>query len=182
MSMQRFIFILPATLFLLLVGCLGYRLNLIGKGNAPDTIPSVMINRPVPTFNLPALYENKPGFASADLKDKITFVDFFASWCEGCRVEHPYLGEAKKLGVRLVGIDYKDKPEEAKKWLEKMGDPYDAIGLDKDGRTAIDFGLYGVPESYLIDKQGIIRFKQTGPLTPEIIQTKILPLVKELNQ
>ena len=97
-----------------------------------------------------------------------------------CRSEHPYLADIKKAGIALVGINYKDKPEDARAWLQKLGNPYDSIGSDLDGRVGIDFGVYGVPESYLLDKNGVIRFKQTGPLTPEDIQNKIVPLAREL--
>ena len=145
-------------------------------------IPSVMINKPAPAFDLPALFEGQGRVTSAVLKGRVTLVDVFASWCVPCRSEHPYLTDIKKAGIALVGINYKDKPEDARGWLAKLGNPYDAIASDRDGRVGIDFGVYGVPESYLVDKNGMIRFKQTGPLTPEDIQTKILPLAKELAQ
>lgn len=173
---------LPVTVFLVLVGFLAYRLQLINNGNMPNMIPSVMIDRPMPLFDLPSLIEGKPALTSESLKGRVTLIDVFASWCVPCRAEHPYLSEIKKSGLVLIGINYKDKPKDALVWLEKLGNPYDAIGSDLDGRVGIDFGVYGVPESYLIDKQGIIRFKQTGPLTPEDIQNNLLPLIKELNK
>jgi DsbE subfamily thiol:disulfide oxidoreductase len=172
----------PVVIFFVLVGFLAYRLALIGQGNMPNMIPSVMINKPTPVFNLPSLIKGKPDVSSADLKGRVTLVDVFASWCVPCRVEHPYLTKIKDAGIALVGINYKDQPEDARAWLEKLGNPYDAIGSDREGLVGIDFGVYGVPESYLIDKQGVIRYKQTGPLTPEDIQNIVLPLAKELNK
>ena len=182
MFLRRLTLFLPMAIFLTLVGFFFYRLVLIEKGNTPNMIPSVMINRPVPVFALPSLITGKPPVASAALKGKVTLIDVFASWCVPCRVEHPLLASIKEAGIALVGINYKDRPEDALLWLEKLGNPYDAIASDRDGRVAIDFGVYGVPESYLIDKQGVIHFKQTGPLTPEDIRDRLLPLAKELNK
>ena len=182
MSKQRLFSLLPIVIFLVLVVFFVRRLELIEQGNMPDMIPSVMIDRPAPTYTLPSLIKGKPGVISADLKGKVTLVNMFASWCLPCRAEHPFLFEIKKAGITLVGINYKDKPENARAWLQQMGNPYDAIGSDLDGRVGINFGVYGVPESYLIDKQGVIRFKQAGPLTPEDIQNILLPLARELNK
>ena len=174
--------LIPVTLFLILIGFFVYRLELIDRGDMPNLIPSVMIGKPVPDFILPSLFSDKPPVTSAYLKGKVTLVDIFASWCVPCRAEHPFLSDIKKAGITVVGINYKDKTEDARAWLEKMGNPYDAIAADRDGRIAIDFGSYGVPETYLIDKNGIIRFKQTGPLTPADIQNTLLPLARELNK
>ena len=182
MSSRRLLFLIPAALFLLLVGFFVYRLALIERGNMPNAIPSVMIGKSVPVFDLPSLFDGKPRVTSADLKGRVTLVSVFASWCLECRGDHPYLADIKKAGIALVGINYKDKPEEARSWLEKVGNPYDRIASDRDGRVAIDFGVYGVPESYLIDKNGVIRFKQTGALTVEDIQRKILPLAEALEK
>lgn len=181
--MRRFTTLLPVLIFVVLAGFFGYRLLLIDKGDAPNMIPSVMIDKPVPAFDLPPLSDAKPGLKVADLQGKVTLINFFASWCVPCRAEHPLLMELAKTGkVALVGINYKDKPEDATAWLNRLGDPYAALAADRDGRTGIDFGVYGVPESYLIDKNGRIRFKQTGPFTPEDITGKLLPLVAELNK
>lgn len=182
MSARRLLPLLPVAIFLVLVAFFVRRLELIEEGNLPNMIPSVMINKPAPTYALPSLIAGKPDVTSADLKGHVTLVDVFASWCVPCRVEHPLLADIKKAGITLVGINYKDQPGDARAWLEKLGNPYDAIGADRDGRTGIDFGVYGVPESYLIDKQGVIRFKQTGPLTSEDIKNNLLPLAKELNR
>jgi len=180
--MNRNLYVLPILAFLALAGLFSYRLILIEQGNTPNKIPSVMIDHPAPAFTLAPLLEGKPGLAANDLLGHVTYVNFFASWCIPCRQEHPILSRLQGKGLILVGIDYKDKLEEAQNWLARLGDPYSAIGADKDGRVAIDFGNYGVPESYLIDKQGRIRFKQTGPLTEESLQRDILPLVAELNK
>jgi cytochrome c-type biogenesis protein CcmF len=172
--------LVPLAGFAILAGFLLWRLYLVEQGFAPNLIPSVMINRPAPTFDLAALTEAQPGIKSADLQGKVTLVNFFASWCIPCREEHPVLPLVAKAGIRLVGISYKDRPADAKAWLDQFGNPYAAVGVDLYGHAGLDFGVYGVPESYLIDKQGVIRFKQTGPLTPEIIREKIIPLAEKL--
>jgi DsbE subfamily thiol:disulfide oxidoreductase len=180
--MRRLLFLLPVAVFAALIGFFAYRLVLIGRGATPDLIPSALIGKPAPQFDLPPLLADKPGLKTADLAGKVTVINIFASWCVPCRAEHPLLAELKGKGAMLAGIAYKNKPEDAKAWLGEMGDPYDALAADAEGRTAIDFGVYGVPESYLVDKQGIIRFKQTGPLTPEAIRDKLLPLIRELKE
>jgi len=180
--MRRLLFLLPIVAFAALAGFLALRLILMDRGNTPDLIPSVLINKPAPIFDLPPLLADQPGFSSKNLKGQVTIINFFASWCIPCRAEHPLLMRLKGHGAELVGIAYKNKSDDAKKWLDEMGDPYDALAADEPGRTAIDFGLYGVPETYVIDKRSIIRFKQTGPLTPEVIAHDLLPLLKKLDQ
>ena len=175
-------YFLPIIVFAILVSFLAYRLELINRGNAPNLIPSVMMGRQMPVFTLPPVANGVRELASADLKGKIVLIDIFASWCVQCLIEHPVLAKVKAAGIILAGIDYKDKPEDARAWLAKHGNPYDMIGADSDGHVAIDFGVYGAPESYLVDKQGIIRFKQTGPLTDEIIQNTVIPLSRELSK
>ena len=177
--MTRF---LPLVVFMVLVGFFTYRLILIEQGNAPDVIPSALLNRSLPEFSLPPLMEGAAPLATQSLKGKVTLVSVFASWCVPCQTEHPLLADVKKAGIVVVGINYKDTPENARKWLDKLGNPYETIGMDRDGYAAIDLGVYGVPESYLVDKKGIIRFKQAGPLSSEIIQNRILPLAKELQR
>ncbi|MBU6445085.1 MAG: heme lyase CcmF/NrfE family subunit [Alphaproteobacteria bacterium] len=172
----------PLIAFAVLAGFFIWRLHLASKGDTPNLIPSVMINRPAPQFDLPALTAGQPDFKTADLKGQVTLVNFFASWCQPCRAEHPLLSEVRAAGIRLIGIDYKDKPADARGWLADLGDPYRAVVTDEQGRTGINFGVYGVPESYLIDKNGVIRFKQTGPLTEKIIREQIVPLVEKLNR
>jgi DsbE subfamily thiol:disulfide oxidoreductase len=173
----------PLAVFAVLLGFLGYRLFLVEQGFTPDLIPPALINKPAPQFDLPSLYAKDPAFRSEDLRGKVTLVNFFASWCVPCKVEHPYLSQVTKdARVELIGVVYKDRPEDASVWLVEQGDPYRAVAVDAEGKTGIDFGVYGLPESYLIDKQGVIRFKQTGPLTPEVIQTRLVPLAKSLNR
>jgi DsbE subfamily thiol:disulfide oxidoreductase len=153
------------------------------RGDTPDLIPSAMIGKPAPSFDLPALKTDKTGLRSTDLPGRVTLVNFFASWCLPCRAEHPLLVELAGTGkLRLVGIAYKDKPDDTLAWLGKLGDPYQALAVDQSGRTAIDFGVYGVPESYLIDRAGVIRFRQVGPFSRDDIQGKLLPLVAELSR
>lgn len=179
----KFRFVPPLAIFAVLLGFLGYRLFLVQQGFTPDLIPSVLINKPAPQFDLPPLFPNKPSFRTADLKGKVTLVNFFASWCVPCKEEHPYLADlAKQASVHLVGVDYKDRPEDASLWLADLGNPYKVVAVDAEGGTGLNFGVYGVPETYLIDKQGVIRFKQTGPLTPAVIETRLIPLAKSLNR
>ncbi len=176
-------FAAPIALFAVLFGFLAYRLFLVQQGFTPDLIPSVLVNKPAPQFALSPLFGNGPGFRTADLKGKVTVVNFFASWCVPCREEHSYLTKmAKAPGIEIVGIAYKDRPQDASTWLAELGDPYRNVAVDPEGKAGIDFGVYGVPESYLIDKQGVIRFKQTGPLTEEVIEQRMIPLANRLNR
>jgi len=180
--MRNKLHLLPIIIFLVLTGFFAWRLILIEQGNMPKDIPSVLINKPAPEFEMPPLLKHKGGLKTADLKGEVTLVNFFASWCAGCRIEHPLLAGLSGKGAVLAGINYKDDPADGREWLKKRGDPYDVAAVDRLGRVGIDFGVYGIPESYLIDKQGVIRYKQTGPLTPEDIRGRILPLIRELNQ
>lgn len=153
-----------------------------GLGLDPSKVPSPLIDKPAPAMALPPLVESKGGIAAADFRGKVTLVNFFASWCVPCRAEHPLLmGLAGRDDFALVGVNYKDKPEDALKWLLALGDPYERIGVDADGRTAIEWGVYGVPESYLIDREGRVRFKQIGPFTEQDIAEKLIPLLRELS-
>ena len=162
-NLVRWGYRIPLIAFVMLTGFLIYRLYLVEEGFTPDLIPSVLIDRAAPAFDLPPLLPGMAGLKAGDFKGKVTLVNFFASWCAPCRVEHPMLPMIAKAGITLVGIDYKDRSEDAKAWLAELGDPYRTVAVDAQGRTGIEFGVYGVPETYLIDKQGIIRFKQTGP-------------------
>lgn len=174
--MRRLLYLLPLVLFIMLAGYFS-----LGLFRDPSLLPSALIDQPVPDFNLPGIAA-KPGLAKADLAGSVALVNFFASWCAPCREEHPLLMKLAAEGhVVLYGIDYKDKPEDAIRLLSQYGDPYRRIGVDRGGRTFIDFGAYGVPETYVIDKQGRIRFRQVGPITPEDYDRKILPLLKQLD-
>ncbi len=174
--MRQLRFFLPLAFFAVLAGYF-----VLGLGRDPSVLPSALIDRPAPEFNLPALGD-KPGLATADLAGGVVLVNFFASWCVPCRAEHPMLMQlAAERRVALYGINYKDKPDEARRLLAQLGDPYRRIGVDRDGRTFIDFGAYGVPETYVIDKDGHVRYRQVGPITPEDYEGKILPLLKQLG-
>jgi cytochrome c biogenesis protein CcmG/thiol:disulfide interchange protein DsbE len=179
--MRRLSLLLPLGIFLLLLAVFAVRLVQMDRGVMPNEIDSVMIDRPISDFALPGLFDDKPGVVSADLKGKVTLVNFFASWCVPCRSEHPLLAGLSDK-VNLVGIAYKNDPIEARNWLAGLGNPYSAIATDRDGRVAIDFGLYGVPESYLIDRQGRIRYAWKKPFTPQEIKTTLLPLIAELSK
>lgn len=179
---MRWPVLVPLALFVVLLGFFGVRLIEMNHGDMPDEIQTVMLDKPAPDFTLPPLVEGAAGLSSADLKGKVTLVNFFASWCVPCRAEHPLLSQLAGSKVQLVGIAYKNKPEEATAWLDGMGDPYKVVAADLDGRVAIDFGVYGVPESYLIDREGRIRYAWKKPFTPDEIQRKLLPLIAELSK
>jgi c-type cytochrome biogenesis protein CcmF len=172
---------LPALAFLVLVGVFFWRLQQTAAGDTPNLIPSVLIDKPAPAFSLKPLYPGQPGFTTADLKGHVTLVNFFASWCLPCRAEHPVLRLINGHGIALVGIAYKDKPADAQGMLVELGNPYARTVADDSGRTGIDFGLSGVPETYLIDKNGVIRRKITGPLTEDVLKNDILPAAENLK-
>ena len=145
----------------------------------PSLVQSVLINKPAPQFDLPQVKGMPvPGFGTAALTGDVTVVNVFASWCIPCREEHPVLEALKqKTGVRIYGINQKDAAENATAFLASLGNPYDAVGADADGRTSIDWGVYGVPETFIVDAKGVIRFKHTGPLSPEDIDKELIPAI-----
>lgn len=172
-SRRAWLVFVPLVLFALLAGLFVLRL---GAGDA-SRLPSALIGKPVPAFALPPLAGlNKPGLSSADLADgKAHVVNVFASWCAPCREEASTLLELSRQGVPLVGIAYKDRTENTRKFLADDGDPFGAVGADETGRTGIDFGVYGVPETYVVDGRGIIVEKIVGPLTTDAIRGQLLP-------
>jgi len=171
-------FLLPLGLFLILVAFLA-----VGLHKDPREVPSPLINKPVPNFNLTQLAEPDKMFTPKDMEGKVWLLNVWASWCVTCREEHPYLVEFSKTGVvPILGLDYKDGRKEGTETLKQLGNPYQLSAFDADGRVGIDFGVYAVPETFLIDKHGVIRFKQIGAVTPEVINEKLLPLIKELNR
>ncbi len=175
----RLIYLLPLGLFMALALIFLSRLQ---SGEDPEAIPSALIGKPAPEFVLPPLDGvNVPGFARADLIGKVTVVNVFASWCVPCRQEHPVLTElAKDTRIRVVGIDYKDQPGNALAFLNDLGNPYAAIGVDQRGRAAIDWGVYGVPETFLVGPDGIIVTKVIGAVTVENVATVLKPAIAKL--
>ena len=169
---------IPLIVFLVMAVFLG-----IGLTMNPRDIPSPLIGKMVPEFSLPPVKGGTLGLASADLRGEVSIVNVFASWCVACREEHPILMGIKEQGiVPLHGINYKDKPDDARAWLDEMGDPYRRIGADISGRVAIDWGVYGVPETFVIDRNGYIAYKHIGAVTPEVLRDKIMPLVAKLQK
>jgi cytochrome c biogenesis protein CcmG/thiol:disulfide interchange protein DsbE len=155
-----------------------------GLSRDPHTIPSALIDRPAPEFALPPLTAaGTAGLASADFRGKVVLLNVFASWCIPCRSEHPILMRlAGDPRFTVYGIDYKDEPADGARFLSELGNPYKAVGADADGRVGIDWGVYGVPETFIIDRDGRIRHKQVGPITPQALQETILPLIGQLSK
>ena len=171
-------FVIPLVLFLALVVFLA-----IGLGRDPHLVPSALINKAAPDFALPELREPTRIITPQQMRGKVWLLNVWGSWCPACREEHPYLIEIARSGaVPIYGLSWKDKREDALATLSELGDPYVLNMSDFDGRVAIDYGITGAPETYLIDKNGIIRYKEVGQLNPEIMKQKILPLVQELNR
>ena len=174
--MKRFLW--PLAIFILLVGFLAVGLKL-----DPREVPSPLVGKPAPAFELPMLHQPDKRFAPGDMRGKVWLLNVWASWCVSCREEHPVLVDLAKRGVMpILGLNYKDKGEDAQRWLKQFGDPYQLSVVDADGRIGIDYGVYGVPETYLIDGEGVIRYKQIGPLTQAIVEQKVLPLAKALRK
>jgi cytochrome c biogenesis protein CcmG, thiol:disulfide interchange protein DsbE len=170
-------FIIPLILFIVLAVFLA--LGLKGK---PGEIPSPLLNKPAPVFSAPKLNAPNEKLSPADLKGKVWLFNVWASWCVSCRAEHPVINQlAQQKAAIIVGLNYKDDPDAAKKWLETLGNPYNDSVMDADGRIGIDWGVYGVPETFVIDKQGIVRYKHTGPVTEEDVQKTFLPLIAKLQ-
>ncbi len=175
--MKRWQYLAPLGAFVVLLGFLGVGLNL-----NPREVPSPLIGKPAPDFTLPRLDDASQALSRQDLAGKVWVLNVWASWCVPCREEHPLLVEfARQRVVPLYGLNYKDKPTDAIAWLGRYGNPYTATMSDLQGKVGIDWGVYGVPETFVIDKQGVVRFKHIGPLTPQVLRERILPLVRELN-
>jgi cytochrome c biogenesis protein CcmG, thiol:disulfide interchange protein DsbE len=173
----RLLFLVPVAAFVALMLAFGVSLD-----RDPNQVPSALIGKPVPEFALPPVKGRMLGLSTADLKREVSLVNVFASWCTACREEHPLLLRLKAQGiVPIYGLDYKDKPDDAAAWFDRMGDPYTRTGADLDGRVGIDWGVYGVPETYVIDRQGRIAFKQIGPISEQTLSETILPLIARLG-
>ena len=170
-------FLIPLGIFVVLVIFLGRGLSL-----DPREVPSPLIGKPAPAFSLSQLDKPAQMIGTEQLLGQVWILNVWASWCVACRDEHPVLVEFSKTSVApIYGLNYKDKREPAMNWLQQLGNPYTASIFDESGRVGIDFGVYGVPETFVIDKLGVIRYKKTGPVTQETIQSIILPLVKKLQ-
>lgn len=175
--MKRLGFLVPLAAFVALAAVLA-----VGLGRDPREVPSPLIDKPAPRFALARLDQPQTTIRAEDLRGKPWVLNVWASWCVACRIEHPLLVEfAKKNRVALYGLNYKDQPADAAAWLARFGNPYTASLMDSDGRVGIDFGVYGVPETFVVDAAGVIRLKHIGPLTADVIATKIEPLLKQLD-
>jgi cytochrome c biogenesis protein CcmG/thiol:disulfide interchange protein DsbE len=171
-------FLIPLVLFIVLVVFLA-----IGLNRDPHELPSPLINKPAPAFDIPQLSESNQTFSPAIMKGQVWVLNVWASWCVACREEHPVLVElAKSQMAPIIGLDYKDQRADALAMLARQGNPYLLSAFDANGRVGIDYGVYGVPETYVIDKAGIIRFKHIGPITPAVLNQKIYPLLSELKK
>ena len=170
-------YIVPLVIFVALGLLLAYGLNL-----DPRRIPSPLIGKPLPAFSLTTVADPARKVSRDDLHGRVYLLSVWASWCAACREEHPLLNElTSPKAVTIIGLNYKDKREDALRWLGALGNPYELSLSDQDGRLGIDLGVYGVPETFVIDKQGVIRYKQIGPMTPEVWEQKLAPLIKELS-
>ena len=176
---RRLLYLVPVVIFGVIAGYFVWGLD---PERDPRLIPSVMIDQPVPEFALSAIEGMEgPGLKTADLTDgQVTLVNFFASWCVPCRIEHPFLIElVERVGARLVGINYKNEAEEARAWLAQLGNPYAAIGADTTGRVGIEWGVYGLPETFIVDRKGRIRYRRVGPIDADTLEREIRPLLRE---
>lgn len=170
-------FLIPLGVFLVLAVFLGLGLKL-----DPREVPSPLIGKPAPDFRLPQLHEDGQFFGPKDFEGKVWLLNVWASWCASCRTEHPVLNAWARSGeVAIVGLNYKDEPDAARQWLAQLGNPYTLSARDQDGRVGIDWGVYGVPETFVIDKRGIIRHKHIGPVAAEDIQSELKPLIQRLK-
>lgn len=170
-------FLIPLVVFLGLVVFLA-----IGLTRDPREVPSPLVGKPAPAFQVPELLDSNKTISNEDFKGQVWMFNVWASWCVACREEHPLLMQlARTTDIQLIGLDYKDKREDGERFLQTRGDPYRRIAFDADGRVGINYGVYGVPETFIIDKKGVIRHKHIGPITPEALQNKILPLIQQLR-
>ena len=177
--MKRLVFILPALAFMVLIGFFA-----VGLTKDPKELPSQLIDRPLPAFALPGIDDlpgGGPGFASAAIRGEPALLNIFASWCAACPQEHPVLTRISQEGVRVFGLAWKDKPADSRAWLARFGNPYTKVAADETGRTAIDLGVTGVPETFVVDARGRVRYKQIGPISNEKWDDEIKPLMARLR-
>lgn len=170
-------YLIPLIVFLSLVV-----LFVVGLQYDPRLVPSPLIDKPAPAFVLPQLKNSQLKLSNTDLQGNVVMLNVWASWCVACRQEHPLLMQLANSGkINIIGLNYKDTREDAMAWLEQHGDPYLKSAFDQQGRVGIDYGVYGVPETYIIDKSGIIRYKHIGPINADVLKSTILPLINKLN-
>ncbi|MBB3176870.1 DsbE family thiol:disulfide interchange protein [Variovorax sp. Sphag1AA] len=171
-------FLLPLGVFLALAIALA-----AGLSRDPRALPSPLVGKPAPAFELPLLDNEARSLRSSDMQGKVWVLNVWASWCTPCQLEHPLLVDfASRTRVPVVGLNYKDQPAAARAWLQRLGNPYAATMTDLDGRTGIDFGVYGVPETFVIDRSGRVRFRHAGPMTPEVLEHTLTPLLLDLER
>ncbi len=181
--MRRLLFFAPAAVFVVLVG---FFLSQLLLGRNPAIIPSALLDRPVPEFTLPGIEgraeaeggDGAAGFATADLQGELTVVNVFASWCIPCLAEHPLISRLAEDGYQVFGLNHRDKDPDAAGWLRRNGDPYTRVGADRDARVSVDWGVTGVPETYIVDASGVIRYKHVGPLTVQSLEDEFMPRLK----
>jgi cytochrome c biogenesis protein CcmG/thiol:disulfide interchange protein DsbE len=170
--------LLPLTVFVIMVAFFA-----VGLALNPRLVPSPLIKKPAPAFQLPELHDSNRTVSLADFEGRVSLLNVWASWCVACRQEHPLLmGLSAGESVPIYGLNYKDERTDAIEWLAKLGNPYRAIAADRDGRVGIDWGVYGVPETFVIDQKGVIRYKHIGPLDHDALRDTVLPLVRKLQQ
>ncbi|PQA86861.1 DsbE family thiol:disulfide interchange protein [Hyphococcus luteus] len=176
--MRRIVFIFPILVFVVVGAFFAY-----GLTRDPSNIPSQLIDRPLPEFDLPAIQGLQDGLSTEDIKGEVALVNVFASWCVSCHIEHPVLMELTKANaVPIYGLNWKDAPGDGKAWLDRYGNPYKAVGDDQKGRVAIDLGVTGAPETFVVDRQGRVRFKVVGPITEQYWTDTLQPLIEELRR
>jgi cytochrome c biogenesis protein CcmG/thiol:disulfide interchange protein DsbE len=169
-------FKLPLAVFILMVGLLAY-----GLGLDPKKVPSPLIDKPAPAFSLASLHAPQQQISNKDLLGEVWVLNVWASWCVACRAEHEFVTRLAQMElVKVIGLNYKDRSVDAKGWLQQWGDPYSASLMDTDGRIGIDWGVYGVPETFIVDKKGLIKYKFIGPINQGTLDSEIVPLLREL--
>jgi cytochrome c biogenesis protein CcmG/thiol:disulfide interchange protein DsbE len=179
----RWPFLVPLLIVLALVGVFGKRLMDVSQGDDPRLVPTVLLNTPLPDFNLAPLPGREPGLTAADMKGEVSLVNVFGSWCVACLAEHPFLMQLKAEGsIPIHGIAWRDPPDASLAWLVRHGDPYTRIGQDPRSVAAIALGVTGAPETFVIDRAGVIRYKHIGPITPEAWRATLAPLIAQLKQ
>jgi cytochrome c biogenesis protein CcmG/thiol:disulfide interchange protein DsbE len=175
--MVKLKYLLPLAIFVVLAGFMWKGLSL-----NPRDVPSPLVGKPAPQFELSQLHQAEQMISRDSNLGKVWLLNVWASWCVACRAEHEYVGRLAQMNlVKVIGLNYKDKPVDAKNWLRELGDPYTASLMDQDGRVGIDWGVYGVPETFIVDKNGTIRYKYIGPINQEVLDTEIVPLLRELS-